>query len=101
MRLLHDLKNRLLLQPPDEISEDKFDLFEFFLVILYTKTCNIREVNEARWILFSRNNKVIEKLLPTKGALRQHVLRSVLQKWSLSFEKTLMAGMLANGVGKK
>ena len=71
---------------PDEISDDEFELLEFFVVKLYLKTCNTKEVNVARRILFPRDNKVIEKIPPTKGALRQHVLKSVLQssKWQQS-----------------
>ena len=68
---------------PDEISDDEFELLEFFVVRLYSKTCNTKEVIKARRILFSRDNNVIENIPPTKGAPRQHVLRSVLQssKW--------------------
>ena len=62
----------------DEISDDEFELFEFFVVRLYSKTCNTKEVNKARQMLFSRDKKVIENNPPTKGELRQHVLRSVL-----------------------
>ena len=45
------------------------------------KICNAKEVNEARRIPFSRDNKVIPptNIPPTKRALRQHVFRSVLQ----------------------
>ena len=74
---------------PDEISDDEFELLEFFVVRSYSKTYNTKEVNEARQILFSRDNNVIENIPPTKGVLRQHVLRSVLQsrKWRQSFCK--------------
>ena len=57
----------------------KIELLEFFLVRLYSKTCNRKEMNEGKGILFSIDNKVIEHIPPTKGALRQHVLSSVLQ----------------------
>ena len=73
----------------NKISDDEFELLEFFLVRLYSKTCNIKEVNEARQILFSWDNKVIENTPPTKGAPMQHVLRSVFQssKWQQSLCK--------------
>ena len=66
-----------------EISDDEFKLLEFFEVRLYSKTWNTKQMNQARRILFSRDNKVIENIPPTKEALRQHALRSVLQssKW--------------------
>ena len=53
------------------------------------KTCNTKEANEERQILFSRDNKVTENIPPTKAALRQHVLRSVLKssKWRRSYCK--------------
>ena len=87
---------------PDEINDDEFELAEFFVVRLYSKTCNTKELNETRGILFSRDNKLIGNISPTKGALRQHDLRSVLQssKFVLCV-KALMVGMLANKVRKK
>ena len=74
---------------PDEVSDDEFKLLEFFVVRLYSKTCNTKEMNEARHILFFRDNKVIKNIPPTKEALRHHVLRSVLQssKWQESLCK--------------
>ena len=55
---------------PDEISNNEFELLEFFVVRLYSKTCNTKELNEARRILFSRDKKVIENIPLTKGALK-------------------------------
>ena len=43
---------------PDEISDDKFELREFFVVRLYSKTYSTIEINEARRILFSRDKKM-------------------------------------------
>ena len=50
-----------------------------------------KKIKKARWNLFSRDNKVIENIPPTKGALRQHVLKSVLQSsiWRQSLRKDL------------
>ena len=64
-------------------------ILKFFVIRLYSKTPNIEEMNKTRRILFSRDNKVIENIPPTKGALRQHVLWSVLQssKWRQSLWK--------------
>ena len=64
---------------PDEINDIEFELLEFFVVRLYSNTCNIKEVNDVRRILFSRDNKVNENIPPTKGVLRQHIPRSVFQ----------------------
>ena len=54
----------------DEISDNEFELLEFFVVRLYSKTCNTKELNEARQTLFSRDKKVIENIPLTKGALK-------------------------------
>ena len=36
----------------DEISDNEFELLEFFVVRLYSKTCNTKQVNEARRVCF-------------------------------------------------
>ena len=64
---------------PDGITDDEFELLELFVVRLCSKTCNTNEVNEARRILFSKNNKVIKNIPPTKEALRPQVLGSAFQ----------------------
>lgn len=64
---------------PDEVSDDEFELLDFFVVRLNSKTYNTKEVNEARRILFFRDNNVTEDIPPTKRVLRKHILRSVLQ----------------------
>ena len=89
MRLLHFLKKLSSIATPDETSDDEFELLEFIMVTLYSKTCNTKEVNEARWILLSRDNKVIENIPLTKEALIQLAPRSILQssKWLHSFSK--------------
>ena len=56
---------------PDEISDDEFKLLELFVMRLYSKNCN--------------TEKAIENIPPTKGAPRQHVLRSVLQSLCKAF----------------
>ena len=79
---------------PYKISNDEFELLEFFVVILYSKTCNTKEANEARRIMISRDNKVIENIPPTKGALRQNALRSLLHysKWRQALCKDFDGG---------
>ena len=57
------------------------------------KTCNTKEVNEERQILFSRDNKVIENM-----SSDQYLN---LQSDDGLNAKNLMIEMLANGVGKK
>ena len=76
-------KNLSSISTRDKIGGDEFELLEFFVVRLYSKTFNTKEVNKTRWNLFSKDNKVIESNPPTKLALRQDVLRSVLQSSKL------------------
>ena len=59
----------------DEISEDEFETLEFSVARLNSKTCNTKELNKERRILFSKDNKVIENIPPTEAALREHILR--------------------------
>ena len=68
---------------PDDIMENEIEAMETFVVHLYSKTCNTTDVNEARKILFCRDNRSIENIPPTKQALIQHILRSPIQssKW--------------------
>ena len=54
------LKKLSSITTPDEISDDEIELLEFFMVRLHSKTRNTKEMNEARWVLFSRDNKVIK-----------------------------------------
>ena len=87
----------------NEINDDEFKLLEFYVVRLYSKTCNTKEVNGARWNLFSRDNKMIKNVLPTKGVLKQ---QSSEQSFSLQSShslcvKTLIIRMLANGIGRR
>ena len=68
---------------PDDIMENEIEAMETFVVHLYSKTCNTTDVNEARKILFCRDNRSIENIPPTKQPLIQHILRSAIQssKW--------------------
>ena len=58
--------------------------------MLYSRTCNAETVNAARRILFAQENRTIENIPPTKAALYQHILRSVIQasKWYTCLEKS-------------
>ena len=58
--------------------------------MLYSRTCNAETVNAARRKLFAQENRTIENISPTKAALYQHILRSVIQpsKWYTCLEKS-------------
>ena len=68
---------------PDDIMENEIEAMETFVVHLYSKTCNMTDVNEARKIIFCCDNRSIENIPPMKQALIQHILRSAIQssKW--------------------
>ena len=74
----------------DDITEDEYRLIEKFVVVLYSRTCNAETVNAARRKLFAHENRTIENIPPTKAALYQHILRSVIQasKWYTCLEKS-------------
>jgi len=55
-----------------EIEDKNFKLLERFTIILYDKSSDIENVNEARKELFCQKNKTMEKLPPTRDALLQH-----------------------------
>ena len=54
-----------------------------WMILLHSKTCSTNETNKASWILFSKDNKVLDNFPLTKKPLRQHVPRTTLQcsKW--------------------
>ena len=56
-----------------EMKDDVFEMIEMFVVLLYSRTCNTKLVNEARRILFSQGNRQIENISPTKDALLEHL----------------------------
>ena len=51
---------------PEEISDNEFERLEFFVVRLYSKTCNTKEVNEASRFYFPGI---------TKGPRTYHLLK--------------------------
>ena len=54
-------------------------LIERFTVLLYSQTCPLDDVNQARQALFAQGNRTIEHIPPTKAALEQHVRRAAYQ----------------------
>ena len=64
---------------PEVISDACMAVIERFVVLLYDRTSNLTEVNEARQELFSKKSRTPDKIPPTKAALQQHTKRSVYQ----------------------
>ena len=82
------------IESTNDISDLEFQFIETFVIRLYSKTCNTNDVNEARKILFARENRQIENIPPTRAALKQHLYRSILQasKWNKALEKMPIIG---------
>lgn len=64
---------------PSQVSEQYLDTLERFVVILYDRTSTCTQVNSARKYLFTKKRRTMERIPPTKEALRQHVLRAAYQ----------------------
>ncbi len=63
-----------------------FHMLERFIVVLYNKTSELENVDEARLELFCHGNRTMEKIPPTKAALLQHSKRAAYQAgvWTTS-----------------
>lgn len=62
-----------------EISKSTMSLLERFVVLLYDRTSDVMEVNEARKQLFTQKSRSLENLPPTQAALKQHIKRASYQ----------------------
>ncbi|XP_061710732.1 uncharacterized protein LOC133520368 [Cydia pomonella] len=60
-------------------TSEAFTVIEKFVVILYDRASSFTTVNEARKHLFSKKDRQLENIPPTKAALYQHFLRAVFQ----------------------
>ena len=67
-----------------EISDVCMIQLERFVVLMYDRTSECLEVNEARKQLFIQKSRTLETIPPTKAALEQHIKRASYQArcWS-------------------
>ena len=74
-------------QQKSEIYKEDIALLEQYFVVMYSAMCNETDVKYCRILL--ANGGSVENIPPTSAALRQNVLRVVLQatKWYRYFEK--------------
>ena len=78
-------------RPIEVVPENIFQQLENFTIVLYNSTIQITDVNEARKKLFIKKYKQLDKLPPTKAALREHILRTAYQAghvWGQCTEST-------------
>ena len=64
---------------PDEVTEADLKELERYVVLLYSRTSQLTDVNEARKHLFSYCNRKLENIPPSRAALLQHVKRAAYQ----------------------
>lgn len=64
---------------PDEVTEADLKELERYVVLLYSRTSQLTDVNEARKHLFSYCNRNLENIPPSRAALLQHVKRAAYQ----------------------
>ena len=65
-----------IMNAPDRITDENFDIIERFIILLYDRTSTQTSVNACRKELFSKKNRSMENIPPTKDALKQHVKRA-------------------------
>ena len=66
----------MLSDSPHLVSQEAAALIEKFVVYIYSKTLEVSEVNEARQILFSKENRSLENIPPTQAALFEYICRA-------------------------
>ena len=64
---------------PADITDDVVSVFERFTILLYDRTSNIVNIDEARQALFAKKGRAMDAIPPTKAALIQHIKRAVYQ----------------------
>ena len=68
-----------LLRMPSDVSEESMSLLERFVVLMYDRASDIREVNDTRKQLFAHKSRALDNIPSTQAALQQHIKRASLQ----------------------
>ena len=68
-----------LAKAPDNVADELLTEIERFIIVMYSRTCPLSNVNDARRYLFSSGTKLLSKIPPTHAALLQHVKRATFQ----------------------
>ena len=68
-----------LLCMSSDVSEESMSLLERFVVLMYDRTSDIMEVNDARKQLFAHKSRSLDYIPPTQAAPQQHIKRASLQ----------------------
>ncbi|CAG9816544.1 unnamed protein product [Phaedon cochleariae] len=73
----------------DETVVQAMGNLEVFVVSTYTRTASCKTVNECRRVLFTKSDRQLESIPPTRDALEQHAKRAFIQSqvWRQSLER--------------
>ena len=61
---------------PSETSNESMELLERFLGLMYNRTSEATEVNDARKQLFTQKYRTLENIPPSQAALKQYINRT-------------------------
>ena len=64
---------------PSDISEPCMKRLQRFVVLMYDRTSDKTDVNQARKQLFTQKGRPLESIPPTQAALLQHTKRAAYQ----------------------
>ena len=62
-----------LMDKPETPSSDGITVIECFVISLYSVSCTVTDVNQARQQIFAQPSHTFEYVPPTKAALVEHV----------------------------
>ena len=62
-----------------EITEENYKLIEKSFIVLYSPTTNTDDMNSVWQMWFTHGGRSVENILPTREALKQHILATLLQ----------------------
>ena len=62
--------------PSLENVQDSMEMISRYTVVMYNRTSNSANVNEARRTLFVKDGKDLDSIPPTESALLEHVSRA-------------------------
>ena len=63
-------------QPSLQMVQDSMEMISRYTVVMYNRTSNSTNVNEARRTLFIKDGKDLDSIPPTEAALFEHVCRA-------------------------
>ena len=79
---------------PAEKTDDNVAVLEHFTILLYDGTSDLTSNNEAQKELFTKKGRAMDAIPPTRGALVQHIKRSVYQGGNCWGQATAVAQKL-------